>query len=441
MLVAASYSPEELLRLGEVEGLGMTSADAQRVSLLTDDILAAARRASKETPVRSMLSPFQKGFYTRTAEAMEQSFRQGIFEAELIAGATPTEAARAARQGALDYNEIPSTVRNIIEPYFPAAGTAYKLASAVTIAGLKNPSALGKALRALREHQRRQDPAHIAGDSSIANMVVGDDDFSAYLPIPGVSHLVTALEVARHGSNLMTDLAQGAAAARATGRSTPAVWLERVGDDVVPLAWTLADAAFPVVLNAYEQFETVSAALPEKQQKTASEDAAMWAAAMWAHNADPEHDDAWRTFEQIFQWREVEPPGERAVPGREGYWRTVPPGLPHVAVRDIETGDIMYKVLELTDTGRENLAIISAMTPESIERAIPTASAMLQGTESAFSEQAPIIKRIYVPSEIDTWKEALITPLLNPTGIDFSDPEGVRKAQAERVLEIRAPSE
>ena len=78
----------------------------------------------------------------------------------------------------------------------------------------------------------------------------------------GVSSSCSAERACRHARRHPR-----AAAARATGRSTPAVWLERVGDDVVPLAWTLADAAFPVVLNAYEQFETVSAALPEKQQR------------------------------------------------------------------------------------------------------------------------------------------------------------------------------
>jgi hypothetical protein len=431
------YSPEELLRLGELEGLGITAVEAERLSLLTDDILAAARRASPEISVRSKLSPVQKGFWTRTAEAMEQSYRQGIFEAELIAGATPAQAAAAARKGALDYSEIPAPVQQFIEPMFPAASTAYKLASSVVIAGLQNPNKLNLALRALRENKRRQDPADLAGDSTISNLVVGEGDFSAYLPIPGVSQLLTAVEVARHGSNLITDLAQAAAVARATGRSTPAVWLERAGDQTVPLAWSVADAFFPPLLNAYREFEAVSAALPEKQQRTAREDAAMWAAAMWAHNADPEHDDVWRTFEQVFQWREVAPPADYAS-HRPGYWRAVPPGTPHIAVRDVETGEPLYKVVELTDAGRENLALMTALTPEELERAIPTASAMLQGNESAFSAEAPTIQRIFVPSPVDTWKEALISQFLNPTGIDFSDPEGVRKAQAERVLEIRA---
>jgi hypothetical protein len=429
------YSPAELLRLGELEGLGITAVEAERLGSLADDILAEARRADRTLPTWSGMSPFQKGFWTRTAEAMERSYRQGLFEARLLAGDTPAEAARTTRRAALDYTEIPDVVRDKLGTLFQGAGTAYKLATGVILAGAESPQRVTAALKAMRENKRRQDPADLGGDSSLLSLVVGDEDHSAYLRVPGSYGLLTMVEMLRHGTNVATDLAQAATVAAETGDALAEVWTD--GQDVT--AYSLAAPALSGVLRALDEFEGISAALPESQRREAQQDALFWSSALLAHDADPTHEDLWPMWEEFFEPRVLEPPPERAVEGRPGYWRTVPPGQPHVYIgQDAATGLPLYRVLEPSDRGRRNLEMLRAMTPEQIERAIPAATALLRGTESSFSSDAPVVRQVFQPSEVNDLGDAIIGQLLNPTGIDFSDPEGVRKAQAERVLEIRA---
>ena len=437
------YSPTELLKLGELEGLGITAMEAERLGSLADDILAAARRADPKIRPWSQMSPFQKGFWQRSAEAMERSYRQGLFEARLLAGDTPTEAAQVTRRAAMDYSEVPEVVNKYLGAVFQGAGTAYKLATSVVLAAAKNPQAVTVALKTMRENKRRQDPADLAGDASLINIMVGDGDRSAYVPIPGARWMLGLLEAARHTNNLVVNLSEAYQAASESGESMPEVWWQEAGDDLGLLAYSLADPAIGGVLDALGEFETVSTMLPEKQQQQAQVDSTFWATMLWAHNADPQHAGApWRRWETTFKPQIVPPPSGREVKGWPGYWSSAPTkGQPHVFTGRTADRRPLYQVLEPSPAAARNVAALQAMTPEQIERAIPIAGALLQGTESAFSEQAAPYKQIFTGLEVKGAADAAILQWLNPTGIDFSDPEGVRKAQAERVVEIRAPSE
>ena len=182
------YSPADLVKLAEQEGIGYTAIEAERIGGLVNDILVDVNRTYGRTgrQVWDTLNPATKGFWVRTAEAMERSFRQGVFEARLAAGDTVTEAAAVARRSQFDYDEVPGFLREGIFPQvYQGVSTTYKLQQEMALAALKNPRALTIYLRALDKMQEAQDPYGIEGDRSLLNLKINVQGNDYYVRVPG----------------------------------------------------------------------------------------------------------------------------------------------------------------------------------------------------------------------------------------------------------------
>ncbi|UCG43050.1 MAG: hypothetical protein JSU73_00085, partial [candidate division WOR-3 bacterium] len=212
------YSPADLVKLAEQEGIGYTAVEAERIGGLVNDILADLNRTYGRAGRRFLdsINPATKGFWTRTAEAMEQSFRQGVFEARLAVGDTVTEAAEVARRSQFDYDEVPSFLREGVFPQiYQGVSTTYKLQQEMALAALRNPRALTAYLKTLDGIQEAQDPYGIEGDRSLLNLKVPVAGNDYYVRVPGAGIAETAVIAARHGDNLVTAMRNARAALKA----------------------------------------------------------------------------------------------------------------------------------------------------------------------------------------------------------------------------------
>ncbi|MGA1589159.1 MAG: hypothetical protein ACO38I_11315, partial [Ilumatobacteraceae bacterium] len=175
-----------------------------------------------------------------------------------------------------------------------------------------------------------------------------------------------------------------------------------------------------------------------KRLEPFSDERAFWTAALAAHDADPGHDNgAWSMFVRVFDPVVVPPPADRAHPRISDGWISVPPGTPHVVLRDLE-GRPYYQVLEMGPRGERNVAALRAATPAELERALPIAAAeLVPGIASGPTPAPARISTVYAPEVLeDSALREYLQSVINPYRLG-REPLAERERQAAEALRVR----
>lgn len=239
--------PADLDRMiNDLGGFGPSRMDVKRRGLMVQDILLSAAkgfdlsRAAKAAPPGT----FQTGFAKETAkealraarnleasrpwayaavDAIEESFRRGVFAKALQEGRTPEAAMTLARRSQLDYGAPESRILQSLAPYWASAVSGMAAGAEFVELMAKNPQAYTIYLRALRAQQGGKDPEGIQGDLPLTQFFapipegVTKDVFGRPLDIlgpeaPGLQPLDTFLGVAKTvqaGGDVIRLLAEG----------------------------------------------------------------------------------------------------------------------------------------------------------------------------------------------------------------------------------------
>ena len=428
------YTGKQLQELAEQTGLGYSTVSSERVGSLADDLLRDARRAAEgplEGAVKRQLNPLDKSFYTRTAEAIEMSMRQAAFEAALIKGQAPRQAAETARRTFFDYSEVPGPIRESLGQFVATAAGNTKLYTELVQAIMTNPSKARVVLKAKMQQARAQDPYNIHGDKALKSLgLVNAGDGVFFGPeTPLFAAPEVALAMARQGDLLFRELRRVA-----RGAETAGDLVESVAEGTEVITRRLGDEALGAVYDAFDNFAGAQTYQTQGIQgaEPVSDEQMFWAAALYAHHTDQgRRTGAWDQFTDVFEPQTVAPPPNLAHPTMPEYWTKAPKGMPHLLWGRDERGLPLYKVIELSDTGERNMRIMRELTPDAIESA-------LVGYTSAFElnpreEATPIA--VYPGAALpSTAGEAAAGALLPRAPV--ADPQQARREDMQRIQQV-----
>jgi hypothetical protein len=444
------YSGEELIRLAELNGVGFTSVSAERVYSLAEDILHSVRQSLPRNarPYVNLkdVSPLQKTFWMKTAEAMDRSFRQGAFESRIAAGDSVEEAAKAARDILFDYDEVPGIIRERLGGVFQGAGTLYKLTTATVIAGLENPRAIAGYLRALEENQRRQDPYKVGGDATLLNFVADTEDGSYLIRVPGAGVAETVLNImlfADVGVKNMTEVA------RVIREQRPADLPEAVTTVVVEGPAVAVYAGFNAYLNgvlgAFAEFEPVGQlGVQAEGIQRMSDEKLMWAMLLQAKHLDPDATGGvWNIVWSNLDPVRVDPPSREFQHSADKYarfWTKVPENKPHLYWGQADDGQPLYVVVEPSERGQRLMSALRS-TPTNMQSAYAAGVGLYYGNE-AMSAPGVRPQAMYAPGIPTDPVSVALSLIANPTFVDYRGAEpgevpAERIQQAKRYLEVR----
>lgn len=373
-------TPNDLREMGDAAGLGMSAVETKRIGSLTDDILADARTAARgagSSGARALAflldeaNPLTRSWAQRTAEAIEISFRQAVFETRLIEGDSVAEAAEAARRSALDYGKAPAFVRDTIGRALADATTQYQFAAELAQLSRQAPEAARAFYKTVVLKDRVDDPYGVYGSKSTQALGLFDIDGKTFF-VPGLSKpmapLETAIGLAKNANGLLAALARGAASPEGLSPSSVSTGVLESGNVIVRNG---IDAALPMVeqaiLAADEARSGKSQSTGVPRAPSMSDDAAFWSAAVVAHHLDPQRDKGtWDLFLRVYQPQFVAPPASYAAypkaaegDARRNYWKKQPPkGTPYLVWgTDAETNQPIYKVFQPSEAGKFNIDV------------------------------------------------------------------------------------
>ena len=427
------YTGKQLHDLGEELGLGYTTVSSERVGSIADDILRDTRRAAEgplEGVVKRELNPLDKSFYTRTAEAIEKSMRQGAFEAELVKGRTPAQAAEYARQAFFDYSEVPEAIRSTLGRFMATAAGNSKLYTELIKAVMTNPAKARLVLKAQLQKARAQDPYNLHGDKALKSLGLVTEGNDVYFgpEVPIFAPADVALGMARQGNLLVQDLKVANQAAEQVGAE-----VNQVVEGAQTITRSLKDVALPVVLDAWDRFEAVPDAGPVSPEGVApiTDEKMFWAAALYAHSMDASRDlGLWDWFERVFKPETVPPPAGKENKQMPEYWAEAPKGQPHVLWGRDETGLPLYKVLKMSGDGQTAMDLLRAASPKALEQAFVAGTGFVEPVAAQAQPTAVFGGRALPASPAAAVLDATLGRAPE------ADPETVRRAQLQEVSEV-----
>lgn len=161
-------APEDVARMADDYGVGMTAVEVERIGTLADSLLVRAR-ASK---IRNAAS-VGRDIWVLTAEAIERTVRLGVFEAGLARGLDPAAAAREARRSVIDYEELLAAQPGLVEwalRLAPGAAEQAALTAELFSQLARDPSRYRLILRASEQAMRAVDPEQQTGDEGLRRL-------------------------------------------------------------------------------------------------------------------------------------------------------------------------------------------------------------------------------------------------------------------------------
>ena len=444
------YSGEELIRLAELNGVGFTSVSAERVYSLAEDILHAVRQSLPRNarPYVSLkdVSPLQKTFWMKTAEAMDRSFRQGAFEARIAAGDSVEEAAKAARDILFDYDEVPDLIRQRLGGVFQGAGTLYKLTTATVIAGMKNPRSVAAYIRALEENQRRQDPYKVGGDATLLNFVADTEDGSYLIRVPGAGVADTVLNIMLFADVGVKNMAEVARVIREQrGADLPEAVTTVVVEGPGVAVYAGFNAYLNGVLGSFAEFEPVGQlGMQAEGIQRMSDEKLMWAILLQAKHHDPDStrgiwNIVWSNLDPV----RVDPPSREFRHSADRYarfWTKVPENKPHLYWGQADDGQPLYVVVEPSERGQRLMSALRS-TPPNMQAAYAAGVGLYYGND-AMSYPGIRPQSMYAPGIPTDPVSVALSLIANPTFVDYRGAEpgevpAERIQQAKRYLEVR----
>lgn len=431
------YDSGDLERLAEVYPLGLSRLETERVGSLAGDLLRDAKKQARGRGfdyVAEYANPLDRGLFLRIAEALELGFRRSVFEARLVAGDAPEEAANVARRSLLDYDDVPDVIRDQLGRVFATASNRYGLTREAIGLLKDNPRAATAILKGTREKQRTQDPYQLYGDRLLksAGLIDFGEEGSFYGPeVPIASLIERPLSVLR-GADILASRMRDLYEAGDRLAESEVIVKTTAGD----IRRNMSDPLIDGVFDVYEAFEGSE---PYESQRLGeaeplSDEKAFWTYALWANRKDPDRSSGeWESFLELMQPEIIPPPSGAEHATIPGAWSRQPPeGIPHILDGRDRFGDPIYLALRPGADGLKRIRIARSLTPDRVERLLPLVAAMEKEPTDEQRAEADVFTSPLIP---DTVGGMVSSVLFEPTGVPGV--ERGTEAQRRAIREVR----
>jgi hypothetical protein len=390
------YSADDVQDLVEQYGLGATALETERVGSLANDLLVSARKAADEAGLGArfrraldVANPATRSLGARMAEAIELTYRRGVFEAALAAGEPPAEAAALARRSQLDYSQVPDVVQDVVGQYVATAAQHYQLLSEMVAQVAENPGAVRSILRAHVKRAQAEDPYGLAGDDELRATIRFEDDGRVFY---GPSNpLFAPLDVALTTAGAVNYVAANLAEAIRLGWGDGSQYLgERIGRTGAATAEDMTEKLFSVldILGGLDEAGDYDPGAVDVE--SLSDEQLFYALLLTADALDPDRAAGWyEGVHGLLDPQYVQPPEGLALrffndsgdlEEHPRLWSQQPPeGVPFIRVKGGESTDGAdgFYVVKPSGRGVRNLQALRSITPEMAERGLRLGAALL----------------------------------------------------------------
>lgn len=390
------YSADDVQDLVEQYGLGATALETERVGSLANDLLVSARKAADEAGLGArfrraldVANPATRSLGARMAEAIELTYRRGVFEAALAAGEPPAEAAALARRSQLDYSQVPDVVQDVVGQYVATAAQHYQLLAEMVAKVAENPGAVRSILRAHVKRAQAEDPYGLAGDDELRATIRFEHDGRVFY---GPSNpLFAPLDVALTTAGAVNYVAANLAEAIRLGWGDGTQYLgERIGRTGAATAEDMTEKLFNVLdilggLDEAGDYDPGAVAV-----ESLSDEQLFYALLLTADALDPDRTAGWyEGVHGLLDPQYVQPPEGLALrffndsgdlEEHPRLWSQQPPeGVPFIRVKGGESTDGAdgFYVVKPSGRGLRNLQALRSITPEMAERGLRLGAALL----------------------------------------------------------------
>ena len=391
------YTPDDIQDLVDQYGLGATALDTERVGSLANDLLVSARRSAEEAGLGArfrraldVANPATRSLGARMAEAIELTYRRGVFEAGLAGGESPEVAADLARRSLLDFSQVPDAVSAELGQYVATAAQHYQLLSEMVAKVAENPGAVRSIMRAHVKRAQAEDPYGLAGDDEVRATIRFEDDGRVfYGPAnPLFAPLDVALTVTGAANYVAANLVEGFQRGWGDGSQYLGERIGRTGaqtaEDMTEKLFTLLD-----ILGGLDEAGNYDPGQVDMAEL--SDDQMFYATLLTADALDPDRTAGWYDgVHSLLAPEYVDPPEGLAlqVPNEDTgelenhprQWAQQPPeGVPYIKAKGGESTDGAdgFYVIKPSATGLRNVQALRSITPEMAERGLRLGAALL----------------------------------------------------------------
>ncbi len=391
------YTPDDIQDLVDQYGLGATALDTERVGSLANDLLVSARRSAEEAGLGArfrraldVANPATRSLGARMAEAIELTYRRGVFEAGLAGGESPEVAADLARRSLLDFSQVPDAVSAELGQYVATAAQHYQLLSEMVAKVAENPGAVRSIMRAHVKRAQAEDPYGLAGDDEVRATIRFEDDGRVfYGPAnPLFAPLDVALTVTGAANYVAANLVEAVQRGWGDGSQYLGERIGRTGaqtaEDMTEKLFTLLD-----ILGGLDEAGNYDPGQVDMAEL--SDDQMFYATLLTADALDPDRTAGWYDgVHSLLAPQYVDPPEGLAlqVPNEDTgelenhprLWAQQPPeGVPYVKAKGGESTDGAdgFYVIKPSATGLRNVQALRSITPEMAERGLRLGAALL----------------------------------------------------------------
>ena len=430
------YDSADLDNLAAVYPLGLSRLETERVGSLAGDLLRDAKKQARGKGfdyVAEYLNPLDRGLFLRFAEALELGFRRSVFEARLIAGDAPEEAANVARRSLLDYDDVPDVIRDKLGRIFATVSNRYGLTREAIGLLKDNPRAATAILKGTREKQRTQDPYQLHGDRLLksAGLLDFGDEGSFYGPEVPVASLIERPLAVLRGADILASRMRDLYKAGDRLAESEFIVKTTAGD----IRRSINDPLIDGVFDVYEAFDGSEPYESQRLGETEpiSDEKTFWTYALWAHRKDPDRSSGeWQTFLERMQPEIIPPPSgaESSFPGR---WSRQPPeGIPHILDGRDEFGDPIYLALRPGAEGLKRIRLARAITPDRLERLLPLVAAMEKEPTDEQRAEADVFTSPLIPDSLGGMTASVFLEATGVPGVERGT-----EAQRRAIRDVR----
>jgi len=398
------YTPADIQDLVNQYGLGATALETERVGSLANDLLVSARKAAQESGLGArfqraldVANPATRSLGSRMAEAIELTYRRGVFEAALAAGEPPAEAAALARRSQLDFSQVPDVVQEWLGQYVATAAQHYQLLSEMVGRVVENPGAVRSILKAHQKKAQAADPYGLAGDDELRTLLRFEDDGRVFY---GPSNpLFTPIDVALTGAGAVNYVAANLVEAVNRGWGEGSQYIgERIGETGAQTAEDMLEKVLGVLDIIGGLDEAGNYDPGNVEMADLSDEQVFYALLLTADALDPDRTAGrYEGIHSLLDPQYVKPPEGLGLEyfndsgdlvAHDRLWSQQPPdGVPYIRVKGGESTDGRdgFYVVKPSGRGLRNIKALRAITPDMAERGLRLSSALLP-SERVFAD-------------------------------------------------------
>ena len=417
------YTADDIADLADQYGLGATALETERVGSLASDLLVSARKSAQESGLGPRFqraldaaNPATRSLGARMAEAIELTFRRGVFESALAAGEPPAEAAALARRSQLDYAQVPDAVQDWLGQYVATAAQHYQLLAEMVGKVADNPGAVTAILRAHQRKAQAADPYGLAGDDELRTLLRYEDDGRVFY---GPSNpLFAPIDVALTTASAVNYVAANLVEAIGRGWGDGSQYIgERVGETGAQVAEDMVDKVLGIldIIGGLDEAGNYDPGNVEMAEL--SDEQVFYAMLLTADALDPDRAAGWYSGIHSLLDPQYQPPPEglalqtlndsNELVDDPRLWAQQPPeGVPYIKVKGGESTDGAdgFYVIKPSGRGLRNVQALRAITPDIAETGLRLSSALVPSqrvfADAILPRGAPGVAAAALPVEV-----------------------------------------